>query len=86
MAYDLGLAVCGVVPDLGNCLDRQGVTMLGMFILAVAGALPCWPRFRASDSSRASRGGPAAHSRAAHARGKTGSGAPRQGSGLAAHS
>jgi hypothetical protein len=39
MAYDLGLAVCGVVPDLGNCLDRQGVTMLGMFILAVAGAL-----------------------------------------------
>ena len=40
MAYDLGLAVCGVVPDLGNCLDRQGVTMLGMFILAVAGALP----------------------------------------------
>ena len=40
MAYDLGLAVCGVVPDLGTCLDRQGVTMLGMFILAVAGALP----------------------------------------------
>ena len=36
MAYDLGLAVCGVVPDLGNCLDRPGVTQRCMFILAVA--------------------------------------------------
>jgi hypothetical protein len=40
MAYDLGLAVCGVMRDLlGNCLDRQGVTMLGMFMLAITGAL-----------------------------------------------
>jgi hypothetical protein len=35
LAYDVGHAVCRVVP-FGICIDNQGVTMLGMFMLALA--------------------------------------------------
>ena len=33
----------GVVPDLGNCFDRQGVSLLGMFMLAITRALLMLP-------------------------------------------
>jgi hypothetical protein len=38
LAYDVGHTVCGVVPVFGSCADAQGVTMLGMFMLALTGA------------------------------------------------
>ena len=38
LAYDVGHAVCRVVP-FGICIDNQGVTMLGMFMLALTGLL-----------------------------------------------
>jgi hypothetical protein len=43
LAYDAGFAVCSVVPDLGNCFDRQGVSLNGMFMLAITGALLMLP-------------------------------------------
>jgi hypothetical protein len=37
LAYDVGHVVCRVVP-FGSC-DSQEMTMLGMFMLALTGAL-----------------------------------------------
>ena len=38
LAYDVGHAVCRVVP-FGICIDNPSMTILGMFMLALTGAL-----------------------------------------------
>jgi hypothetical protein len=38
LAYDVGHAFCGVLA-FDTCVDRQEVTLLGLFLLAVTGGL-----------------------------------------------
>ena len=38
LAYDVGHTVCGILP-VGSCGDRQEMTLLGLFLLALMGAL-----------------------------------------------